>query len=1154
MEQIQAVKKTIYGTPVYFVKSSEGSKKAWETRRYGGSRKDLTKIKQDHEDLKNKYKDLIEWSRTDSWERPEFSGSPETVKKFIADVQTHHTKMVDAFGKNKTNIGIEEDLGRATKNPNVQGSFGNALSALYGMEDKIRWLNRYLPKEQEKGWKGKERSEASWKELMSKSSEGAKKAWLTRKYGGSHAALEDKKSRESFKKEFSLSDVEGGSKDDVQRLHESLKKINEKIQIDGRGKLSFSIKAPLQKTWFGDFDEGNDTIEIHPKHLEKVEHEYLHFVFKYRFGNPMRIGPDHYDKFGSKRFSILDQKEIPDYESFKKVKSKGSYEDYHKFARAFGRKLFKKITPEGLEDSFDAFIKKVADNKSLDGGKKKAFTELLQIYRNFYTKPGILKKMQDLVDLPVYALEPTELFARAGELYMHGTTWSLDVIEADLTGEQDLKEDKAKNVASTKLFQSQIKGWGNKYLKTGVMSKSLFVIFEKSSEGAKKAWLTRKFGGSHKGEEKPSLKGLSSKAILEMSPEDREKYLKDMDSWNEKFGIPKKIEVSEANINRFVDKPDEAIREYNSIQQKYEIKKKTSVKKTKKSKSKPKPFKMQLVIPHEETERRIHEHLQQAKRESSTTRYLEGRTHDVDIWTKEDLLAAVPKSPKGSQFYAKTNVQNIKRVLEFKKPNEVGGIHTIVVLENGKPVYQYIDTTTEKNSRKKFVRSKNVEKNIGEIRAFYKKGMGKTGYDKQMGTILSLIDLYTIRVGSKADVDEGVRKVEDLKNRALIKAPKDIARVPYGLPYDRNTVYYVFIKDGQRLIGPSERMDEISDEINEARKIKDKAKVETLKQEKKDLVKPMPEDWKEVYKLGHFGATQLEARHVKIEPEYKGVGTNFGSVVHLDFIGKSGVHWEFPVNDTGIAEALADLSKGKSGRDPIFPDVKYQKVTGLLKDNWKCLAKDFRTYHATKTFAEATKDFPVPKTEQELKSIEGQILERVSGLLWNTKGMAKKSYIDPAVYGAWRAGLLKVMMEAAPIKKSLLFNVILEKSVEGTKKAWLTRKYGGSHREQKSYYTTSGAMTMKEFIETEVEDRGNYPLSEVRGWIKKYGIKRDQQIMWVSPKKWRAYSYTLPAEEMDSARDVDESKMDVTEVKGKEGFIIPESDDGSEGFLFVFKN
>ena len=96
-------------------------------------------------------------------------------------------------------------------------------------------------------------------------------------------------------------------------------------------------------------------------------------------------------------------------------------------------------------------------------------------------------------------------------------------------------------------------------------------------------------------------------------------------------------------------------------------------------------------------------------------------------------------------------------------------------------------------------------------------------------------------------------------------------------------------------------------------------------------------------------------------------------------------------------------------------------------------------------------------------------------------------------------------------------------------------------------------MIMMQFIETEIKERGNYTLAGVQNWMRKYNVSENDLAIWVSPKKWVANRYNLLAEEWDKAKYVPESEMNVYEIKGNEGFIIPESDDGDEGYLFVFK-
>jgi hypothetical protein len=123
----------------------------------------------------------------------------------------------------------------------------------------------------------------------------------------------------------------------------------------------------------------------------------------------------------------------------------------------------------------------------------------------------------------------------------------------------------------------------------------------------------------------------------------------------------------------------------------------------------------------------------------------------------------------------------------------------------------------------------------------------------------------------------------------------------------------------------------------------------------------------------------------------------------------------------------------------------------------------------------------------------------------------------------------------------------------------LTDIYREAHKKpthqyaEKVYYTSSAhTMTLKQFIETEVQERGNYSLQDVKAWQQKYKISNTARMIWVSPKKWVANRYNLPADEWDEAENVPESEMSVYKIKASEGTLIIESDDGDEGFLFVF--
>jgi hypothetical protein len=96
-------------------------------------------------------------------------------------------------------------------------------------------------------------------------------------------------------------------------------------------------------------------------------------------------------------------------------------------------------------------------------------------------------------------------------------------------------------------------------------------------------------------------------------------------------------------------------------------------------------------------------------------------------------------------------------------------------------------------------------------------------------------------------------------------------------------------------------------------------------------------------------------------------------------------------------------------------------------------------------------------------------------------------------------------------------------------------------------YSSHGvSMTWVAFIRLEVEERGNYKREEVEDWARKHSLVPDTLVIWASQEKWVANKYNLSADEWETAQGIPEDEMSVYEVQGT---IIPESDDGDEGFL-----
>jgi ribosomal protein S18 acetylase RimI-like enzyme len=129
-----------------------------------------------------------------------------------------------------------------------------------------------------------------------------------------------------------------------------------------------------------------------------------------------------------------------------------------------------------------------------------------------------------------------------------------------------------------------------------------------------------------------------------------------------------------------------------------------------------------------------------------------------------------------------------------------------------------------------------------------------------------------------------------------------------------------------------------------------------------------------------------------------------------------------------------------------------------------------------------------------------------------------------------------------------------------SKKNPLVRRYQkqqearGEKQEVKKYYNSHGKpYSFKEFVETEVEERGNYRKEFVDEIAKKYNISGDDKVIWVTPDKHIAHSYNLNADERDNVHDIPEDELSVYEYSDKDGFIIPETDDEDDGYLMVLR-
>jgi len=157
-----------------------------------------------------------------------------------------------------------------------------------------------------------------------------------------------------------------------------------------------------------------------------------------------------------------------------------------------------------------------------------------------------------------------------------------------------------------------------------------------------------------------------------------------------------------------------------------------------------------------------------------------------------------------------------------------------------------------------------------------------------------------------------------------------------------------------------------------------------------------------------FGLTTLRNRHVKFIRDGRAL---------LSFRGKGGVSHEVLVDDRRIAQIVRRCQElpgqhlfqyvGDEGqRCPIDSG----QVNGYLQDamGGDFTAKDFRTWGATLHAITLLASTPLPERpsarafNREIVAVIKQVAEQ----LRNTPAVCRKSYINPAVFDAWRSGVL----------------------------------------------------------------------------------------------------------------------------------------------------
>ena len=163
-----------------------------------------------------------------------------------------------------------------------------------------------------------------------------------------------------------------------------------------------------------------------------------------------------------------------------------------------------------------------------------------------------------------------------------------------------------------------------------------------------------------------------------------------------------------------------------------------------------------------------------------------------------------------------------------------------------------------------------------------------------------------------------------------------------------------------------------------------------------------------------FGLSTLRNRHVQFIRDGR---------ARLRFRGKGGVRHEIVVDDKRLArlvrrcqelpgQQLFQYIDDEGGRRP----VESGEVNDYLREvmGGEFTAKDFRTWGATMRTVVllSRKPLPRPPSEQACKRVIARVVRQVAEELHNTPAVCRKSYINPAVFEAWRRGTLQRILSA----------------------------------------------------------------------------------------------------------------------------------------------
>ena len=168
-----------------------------------------------------------------------------------------------------------------------------------------------------------------------------------------------------------------------------------------------------------------------------------------------------------------------------------------------------------------------------------------------------------------------------------------------------------------------------------------------------------------------------------------------------------------------------------------------------------------------------------------------------------------------------------------------------------------------------------------------------------------------------------------------------------------------------------------------------------------------------------FGLTTLRDRHAKVR----------GSKIRLSFRAKSGIDVEAEVTDKRVAGVVKKCQDLPGQHLFVYVDDAGEKRTITSEDVNDYLretsgaditAKDFRTWAGTVLAVRALKQLEGFESDAEAKKNVIQAVERVARKLGNTRAVARRSYVHPAVIDSYLDGSLEKALARQAIDSAVL--------------------------------------------------------------------------------------------------------------------------------------